>query len=67
MADPKPMSAGKRAYEERQARKAGKPLDAWLAEKNKRQETAARPAAPPPAPKKPGLISRLLDRAHKPL
>lgn len=68
MADPKDMSAGQRAYEERQARKAGKTLDARLAEKVKRQAEVARTAAPAPAArKKPGLISRLLDRAHKPL
>lgn len=67
MADPSGMSAGQRAYEERQAKKAGKSLDAWLAEKRKRQSEAAKPPAPPPAPRKPGLLSRLIDRAHKPL
>lgn len=67
MAEPKAMSAGQRAYEERQAKKAGKSLDAWLADKAKRQAEAARTATPPPPPRKPGLISRLLDRAHKPL
>lgn len=65
--EPKGMSAAQRAYEEKQAKKAGKSLDAWLADKRKRQTEAARPAAPPPPPKKPGLLSRLLDRAHKPL
>lgn len=67
MAEPKNMSAAQRAYEEKQAKKAGKSLDAWLKEKQKRTAEAAKPAVPPPAPKKPGLISRLLDRAHKPL
>ena len=72
MADPKDMSPGQRAYEERQARKDGKTLDARLAaktkEKTKLQAEAARAASPSAAPrKKPGLISRLLDRAHKPL
>ena len=67
MPDAKTMSAAQRAYEEKQAKKAGKSLDAWLAEKRKRQAEANRPAAPPPPPKKPGLLSRLLDRAHKPL
>lgn len=67
MADPKIMSAAQRAYEEKQAKKAGKSLDAWLKEKQKRGIEAAKPATPPPPPKKPGLIARLLDRAHKPL
>lgn len=66
MPDPKTMSPARRAYEEKQAKKAGKSLDAHLAAKDKRAAQAAKPATPPP-PKKPGLISRLLDRAHKPL
>ena len=62
------MSAAQRAYEAKRAEKAGKSLDSWLDEKRKREAAAAKPAAaPPPPPKKPGLISRLLDRAHKPL
>ncbi len=63
------MSAAQRAYEAKRAEKAGKSLDAWLNEKRKRDAAAAKPAAAaaPPTPKKPGLISRLLDRAHKPL
>ena len=65
MADSKKMSAGQRAYEAKRAAKAGKKLDTWIEDKRKKQEATA---APPPAPKKPpGLISRLLDRAHKPL
>lgn len=64
--DVKAMSPAQRAYEEKQAKKAGKTLDAWLKEKQKRQADAGRVAAPLPPPKKPGLISRLLDRAHKP-
>lgn len=72
MADRKDMSLGQRAYEERQAKKAGKTLDARLAEKTKEkaklQTEAARAAAPPAALRKqPGFIARLLDRAHKPL
>ncbi len=67
MANQKAMSAARRAYEEKQAKKAGKSLDVHLAQKQKRQAEAAKPAAPPPAPKKPGLLTRLLDRAHKPL
>ena len=57
------MSAGQRAYEAKRAAKAGTSLDKHLAAK-------AKTAAPPPAPKpvkKPGLISRLLDRAHQPI
>lgn len=61
------MSAAQRAYEARRAAKAGKSLDAWLREKAARDVLATQAAAPPPPPKRPGLISRLLDRAHKPL
>jgi len=69
MADPKNMTEGQRAYEQRRAAKAGKSLDGWLEQKRKRQQAEAKQAAPSPsaAPKKPGLIRRLLDRAHKPL
>lgn len=61
------MSPGQRAYEERKAQKKGKSLDAHLTEKRKQREEAAKPAAPPPAPKKPGFFARLIERAHKPL
>lgn len=67
MAEQGRMTDAQRAYEAKRAAKAGKSLDAWLNEKQKRQVEAAKPAAPPPVPKKPGFISRLLDRAHKPL
>ena len=67
MADKTNMSEAKRAYEAKRAAKAGKSLDAWLKDKEKRQTEAAQVVAPPPPPKKPGFISRLLDRAHKPL
>ena len=66
-ADQKPMSAARRAYEEKQAKKAGKSIDAWLAQKQRRVTEAAKPAAAAVPPKKPGLIKRLLDRAHKPI
>jgi hypothetical protein len=65
------MSEGQRAYEERRAAKAGMSLERWLALKDRervaenRAQTEA--AKPPPRPKKPGLLSRLLDRAHRPL
>ena len=67
----KEMSEGQRAYEAKRAARAGMSLDKWLAQKERErkaevreQERAARPAA---EPKKPGLLSRLLDRAHRPL
>ena len=67
----KQMSAAQRAYEQKRAAKAGKSLDAWLSMKAKERQAAAAAeaaaTAPPPPPKKPGLMSRLLDRAHKPL
>ncbi len=66
MADLKSLTPAQRAYEEKRAAKAGKSLEAWLDQKAKRAAEEAKAAAPSP-PKKPGLISRLLDRAHKPL
>lgn len=67
----KDMSEGQRAYEAKRAARAGMSLERWLAQKNREkaaearaQEQASKPAE---APKKPGLLSRLLDRAHKPL
>lgn len=71
MAEAKAMTDAQLAYEAKRAAKAGKSLDAWMAQKRKRQETVAAPGAAPgaaaKAAKKPGLISRLIDRAHKPL
>ena len=63
------MTPAQRAYEERRAAKAGITLDRWLADKEREKAAAARAAAPPKAAKerKPGLLSRLIDRAHKPL
>ncbi len=61
------MSPGKAAYEARRAAEAGMPLDVWL--KRKARQTAA--AAPAEQLRKTSarksLISRLLDKAHKPL
>ncbi|HUN40778.1 MAG TPA: hypothetical protein VMU81_10840 [Acetobacteraceae bacterium] len=67
----KTLSAGQRAYEEKRAAKAGMSLDKWLSSKQRQQEAdqrarqkvveAAKPA------KKPGLFSRLLERAQRPL
>lgn len=68
MKPPKPLTEGQRAYEAKRAAKAGMSLDKWLAAKQREQvaEARERQKAAKPA-KKPGLISRLLDRAHKPL
>jgi hypothetical protein len=70
----KPMSEGQRAYEAKRAAKAGMSLDRWMAQKAREQqaearerERAERAAQQAATPKKPGLLSRLLDRAHKPL
>ena len=65
------MSEGQRAYEAKRAAKAGMSLDKWLARKDRERAAEARAQTeatrPAPPPKKPGLLSRLLDRAHKPL
>ncbi len=62
------MSDGKLAYETRRAAKAGMSLEKWLARKGKLAASRAREAsAVKPAPKKPGLFSRLLEKAQKPL
>ena len=60
------MSAGKAAYEQRRAAEAGLSLEAWL---KKKARDAATVSAPPPSkpPARKGLLTRLLDRAHKPL
>jgi hypothetical protein len=66
----KAMSEGQRAYEARRAAKAGMSLEKWLdgKDRDRREEERAREKAAKQAePKKPGLFSRLLDRAHKPL
>jgi len=65
-ATPKKLSKGQLAYEQERARKAGKSLEEWLKTKAKAEAAEAKRAAPKPE-KKPGLLSRLIDRAHKPL
>lgn len=64
------MTEGQRAYEAKRAAKAGMSLERWL-EQKRRAEAADlarnRAAAPPVPEKKPNLLKRLLDRAHKPL
>ena len=67
MAEERKLTPGQRAYEAKRAAKAGKSLDAHLTAKAKRAAEEAKAAAPPPAPKAPGLLKRLLDRAHQPL
>ncbi len=67
MPDQKSMSNARRAYEAKRASKAGKSLDAWLSDKQKRQADSVKAAVLPAPVKKPGFLSRLLDRAHKPL
>jgi hypothetical protein len=65
------MSEGQRAYESKRAAKAGVSLEKWLQMKERERAAEAKAreeaAKPPPPPKKPGLLSRLIDRAHKPL
>ena len=63
---PKTLSKGQLAYEQERAKKAGKSLDEWLKAKAKAEADEARKAAPKVV-KKPGLFSRLLEKAHKPL
>ena len=62
----KQMSEGQLAYEQRRAAKAGKSLDTWLEGKRKADAEQAKAAAPA-KPRKPNLLSRLIDRAHQPL
>lgn len=53
-------------YETRRAKQANMSLDDWLRKKSAAKE-AEREAEAPPKPKKPSLLNRLIDRAHKPL
>jgi hypothetical protein len=72
--DQRKMTEAQRAYEAKRAAKAGLSLEQWLQRKKKaaaaeEREAAAvknRPAAGA-APKKPGFLARLLERAQKPL
>lgn len=67
----KQMSEGQRAYEAKRAAKAGVSLEKWLQMREREQQEAERArvqaAAPPKSARKPGLLARLIDRAHKPL
>ena len=59
------MTDAQREYERKRAAKAGMSLDKWLEQKQKQAVAEAPKLAKPP--RKKGLISRLLDRAHEPL
>ncbi len=67
------LTDGQREYEAKRAAKAGMSLDKWLAAKDRdaaetaRAEEKARKTAEAKPAKPPGLLKRLLDRAHKPL
>ncbi len=66
----KEMSEGQRSYEARRAARAGVSLEKWLKMKEREQQAEqarAKAAATPPEPRKPSLIARLIERAHKPL
>ncbi len=66
---PKPqrtLTEGQRAYEAKRAARAGMSLDKWLAEKDREAARTRKVAETKPA-KPPGLLKRLLERAHKPL
>ncbi len=53
-------------YERKRAAKANMSLEDWLKTKERRAAEAASAAAAQPE-KKPGLLKRLIDRAHKPI
>ena len=57
------LTPGQRAYEQKRAAKAGMSLDKWLNSKEKQVETSRKAAAP----KKVGLLTKLIDRAHQPI
>jgi hypothetical protein len=61
------LTKGQLAYEQERAKQAGKSLEDWMKAKIRAEAAEAKKAAAPKPVKKPGLISRLLDRAHKPL
>ena len=63
------MSPGQLAYEARRAADAGLTLEAWLSKKARDTARLAAETARTAkvTAKSKGLISRLIDRAHKPL
>ena len=62
---PRIMTDAQRDYETKRAQKAGLTLEKWLDQKQ-RQAKSPDAAIAKPA-RKPGLLSRLLDKAHEPL
>ena len=63
------LTEGQRAYEAKRAAKAGMSLEKWLSSKQREQEAetrARKKVEAVKAPKKPGLFSRLLERAQRP-
>jgi hypothetical protein len=68
MAEPrttKTMTDAQRDYERKRAQKAGMTLDKWLDAKQKQANLAQPKPVKPPG--KPGLFSRLMERANRPL
>lgn len=71
--DQRKMTEGQRAYEAKRAAKAGVSLEKWLtlkareAEAGRQAARAAQAEQPAAAAKKPGFLSRLLEKAQKPL
>ena len=59
------MTDAQREYERKRAAKAGMSLDKWLDQKQK--QAVAEAPKPIKPPRKKGLISRLIDKAHEPL
>jgi hypothetical protein len=70
VAPPKKLSEGQLAYETKRAAKAGVSLERWLDMKARQQQAEAgkqvRTERRKPA-KMPGFLSRLIERAQKPL
>jgi hypothetical protein len=68
---PRKLTDAQRAYESKRAAKAGMSLDKWLAAKERdrlaEEKAKAKAVVPPKPTKPPGLLKRLLERAHKPL
>ena len=61
------MSDSQRAYEQKRADKAGMSLEKWLKSREREKQQVVTAATKVTPAKPPGFISRLLDRAHKPL
>lgn len=59
------MTEAQREYERKRAQRAGMSLEKWLDAKQKQAEAAVPKVAKPA--RKPGLFSRLMERANRPL